>query len=67
MLKLKWFSMLSLSTSHLSDPLRFWTDHENIYDKPSLVAEGISAPASQAYMYVESLFGLWHAHHWSQK
>jgi len=43
--------MLSLSTSHLSDPLRFWTDRKNIYDEPSLVAESIiSAPASQAYL-----------------
>jgi len=45
-----------------SDRLRFWADHENINDKLSLVAEDvISAPASQAY--VQSLFGLWHAHH----
>ena len=82
MLKLKWFCKfdascqvskylceaedLSLSTAHLSDPLRFWAHRENIYDKLSLVAEDIiSAPASQAY--VESLFGQWHAHHWSQK
>jgi len=40
----------SLSTAHLSDPLRFWADRKNIYDKLSLVAEDIiSAPASQAY------------------
>ena len=41
----------SLSTSHLSDSLRFWRDRENIYDKLSLVAEDIiSAPASHAYV-----------------
>jgi len=46
----------SLSTSHLSDRLRFWADRENIYDKLSLVAEDIvSAPASQAYVERESV------------
>ena len=43
----------SLSTAHLSDPLRFWAHRENIYDKLSLVAEDIiSAPASQAYVEI---------------
>jgi len=47
----------SLSTTHLSDPLRFWADRENIYDKLSLVAEDIiSAPVSQAY--VERVFSV---------
>ena len=47
----------SLSTAHLSDPLRFWADRENIHDKLSLVAEDIiSAPASQAY--VETVFSV---------
>jgi len=47
----------SLSTSYLSDPLRFRADRENIYDKLSLVAEDIiSAPASQAY--VERVFSV---------
>ena len=47
----------SLSTAHLSDPLRFWADRENIYDKLSLVAEDIiSAPAIQAY--VERVFSV---------
>ena len=48
-----------MSTSHLSDPIRFWTDRENIYDydKLSLIAEDIiSAPASQAY--VERVFSV---------
>jgi len=45
----------SLSASYLLDPLRFWADRENIYNKLSLVAEDIiSAPASQAY--VERVF-----------
>jgi len=43
--------MYPLNTTLLSDPLRFWTDRENIYDKLSLVAEDIiSAPVSQAYV-----------------
>ena len=47
----------SLSTAHLSDPLRFWADRKNIYDKLSLVAEDTtSAPASQAY--VERVFSV---------
>jgi len=47
----------SLLTAHLTDPLRFWADRENIYDKLSLVAEDIiSAPASQAY--VERVFSV---------
>ena len=49
----------SLSTAHLSDPLRFWADRENIHDKLSLVAEDIkliTAPVSQAY--VERVFSV---------
>jgi len=73
MLKLKRFSMVknvhskylceaedhSLSTSHLSDPLRFWADRENIYDKLLLVAQDIiSARATASQAYVERVFSV---------
>jgi len=61
----------SLSTSHLSDPLRFWADRENIYDKLLLVAQDIISARAMRVRHSdvcrEGFLGLWHDHRWSQK